>query len=199
LSVEALWIQPRRPAIRAPVSSKCATGAPFEQRAKTLVEVAQPAGRRRDPFGQRARRHSGAGQVTQRLAGPLVGHVLKDVQVDAQRAHAGAVLRRRPNRGRERPGRDVPALTAPPRGDVLDDPQRPLLGQVEHLTRLAALQPLGAGQIGLAGIAALRRMLDLLVRNSHRQKPRPPMLFLTTLLASRRTPQAALLGIDRRL
>lgn len=80
----------------------------------------------------------------------LIRQVLKDAQIDAQRAHPGAVLRRRAHPGREAPGRDVPAPTAPPGGDVLDDAQQRALGQIEHLTALAAHQRPGVGQIAVA-------------------------------------------------
>ncbi len=59
---------------------------------------------------------------------------------------------------------DAPAATAPPRRDVLNDAQQRALRQIEDLTRLAALKRLGAGQVSLAALAALRPMLDPLVR-----------------------------------
>lgn len=97
-------------------------------------------------------------------AAQFVGQMLKDRQIHAQRAHPRPVLRRRADTGGELPAADVPAPAAPLLGDVLDDAQQRALGQIEDLTRLAALKRLGAGQVGLAALAALRPMLDPLVR-----------------------------------
>jgi hypothetical protein len=63
------------------------------------------------------------------------------------------------------PGGGVPTATAPPLRDMLDDQQTDILGQVKHLPRLAALQPLAIGKIAVARVAALRRMRDPAVGN----------------------------------
>jgi hypothetical protein len=88
----------------------------------------------------------------------------------------------------------VPAAAAPSGSDVLDHAQQNALRQIEHLTALAALEALGAGQITAAALAVLRRMLELLVGHRDRLQPRPLMPLLATLRPPRRTPQTRFLG-----
>ena len=118
-----------------------------------------------------------------------------DHQVNAQRPDPGPVLRRRRSSVRERAGRDMPAATAPLLGDMLDDPQQRALGQIEHLPALAARDDLAISQVGATAIAALGRMLDMLVGDSNRFKPHALTPLLAAPTATRRTPQAALLGV----
>jgi len=65
----------------------------------------------------------------------------------------------------------APAAAA--RSDVLNDAQQRALGQIEDLTRLTATKHLDAGQITIAAIAALGRMLDLLVGDLARSSRAP--------------------------
>ncbi len=76
---------------------------------------------------------------------------------------------------------------------MLDHSQELALGQVEDLAGLAAFKPLGGGERAAAAIAALGLMLDPLVGNSDRLKPRPIVTLLASLLATRGAAQAALL------
>jgi len=105
----------------------------LKQPAQTLVEVAQPVGRRRRPHHKRAGRDARAGDVAQRLGRAVIGQMLKDAQVHAQRADPGSVLRRRADPDRKRPGADVPATAAPAHGDMLADAQQHALGHIEDL------------------------------------------------------------------
>jgi hypothetical protein len=110
-----------------------------QQLAQALVEVAQPGRRRAHPRGQRAGRHRRAGQIAEQLAGALEGQMLKDVQVDPERADPRPVLRRRADTIREAACADTAAVAAPPLSYMLNDPQQRALGQIEHLPRLTTL------------------------------------------------------------
>jgi len=58
---------------------------------------------------------------------------------------------------------------------------------------------LRVGQITIAAVAALGRMLDVLINDRDALKARALMTVLATLLAPRPLTQAALLRISRRL
>jgi hypothetical protein len=82
------------------------------------------------------------------------------MQVDTERTDPRPVLRRRANPIREPAAADMPALAAPERCDVVDHPERSLLGNVEHLPRLAATNAFSVTETSAALIAAPRRMLN---------------------------------------
>jgi hypothetical protein len=82
---------------------------------------------------------------------------------------------------------------------VLNDTQQRALRQIEDLTRLAAHQRLGVGQIAVAALTTLGPMLDLLIRGRRRLKSRALVPVLASLLAPRPPAQTALLGTARRL
>jgi len=165
-----------------------------EQRAQTLVKVAQPGSRGGDPLAQRPGRDRRPDQISQRLARPVIRQVLKDVQVHPERADPGPVLRRRRDPYGELAAADMPTVAATQRRDVLDHPQRPLLGNVEHLARLPALNALSPGKIIPTLIAALRWMLNACVRHSDPVKARAAVPLLTALLTPDRRRKLRLLG-----
>lgn len=68
---------------------------------------------------------------------------------------------------------------------MLDHPQGDLLGQIEHLPRLTALNPLGVAEIPATTLARLGLMPDALIGGLDPLQMSALMALLATRLATR--------------
>ena len=190
----------RRPSIRPPVSSKCATSAHSSCArisSKNPSSPAAPCGHARLQAADRDRR----GQpVRQELSRALARQVLIGDQVDPQRPDPRAIAHRRARLGGKARGAQLPATRAEALLDPVLHAAKPRqLGQIQHLARVRIHDRLPRQVAPRTHSQRSSGCTIVIVGNLTTLQMMTRMPRLTARLATRPPPQTALLSLLHRL